>query len=100
MAIRRSENFVAIPPGKGILEIMVDRDVSINEMAEQLSLSKDYIYDLLEGDAPLTDAIADGLEKVFNVPGSSSLWKNLEKRYRKDLHKVNQENTVLILEPA
>ncbi len=100
MSSRYSENFIAIPPGKGISEIMLNRGISIDTMAENLCLPKEYIYDLLEGDAPLTDSIADKLEEIFQVPGSASLWKNLEKRYRNDLHKVNQENAVLILEPA
>lgn len=100
MSSRYSESFIAIPPGKEISEIMLNRGISIDTMAEKLRLPKDYIYNLLEGDAPLTDAITDGLEEIFQVPRSASLWKNLEKRYRSDLHKVNQENAVLILEPA
>lgn len=93
MAVKQSENFIAIPPGKSIKEIMERREIPFNLMAEQLNLTGHDFYDLLEGDFPLTEKIADGLQYIFG--GSSTFWINSEKRYREDLKKVNEENNSL-----
>lgn len=100
MAIKHSEHYIAVPPGRAILDAMNDQEFSCAEMAKLLNVSDEYFYDLIEGDAPLTDTIADKLEEIFEIPNTASFWKKREQQYRDKLKLINQENSISILETA
>ncbi len=98
MSVKHSKSFIATPPGKVLREVMSNRGVTFDELVQYLGVSEPYLYDLLEGDADLTQEIACKLEKLFDVP--ASFWLNYEKIYREKLEKVKAENAALVLEPA
>lgn len=98
MSIKHSENYCANPPGRLISEMLEDRSISEKEMAEKLGLPEYYMYDLIEGDVPLTPSIAEKLET--NLGMSAAFWMRYEKRYQDKLQKVNEENRIMFLEPA
>ena len=85
-----SENYIAIPPGTSIEEQIEDCNMTKNEFAEKMGMSECFIADLIDGNVPLTNKIAAKLEEVLGV--SAYIWCNLEKGYREDLAKVNEEN--------
>lgn len=100
MSIKHSKNFIAVPPGRAILDAMKNQEFTFAEMTKLLNVSDEYFYDLIEGDAPLTDSIAEKLEDIFEIPNSASFWKKREKQYRDKLKLIEQENSIPILETA
>lgn len=100
MAIKHSEHYIAVPPGKAILDTMNNQEFTFSEMAKLLDVSDEYFYDLIEGDAPLTDEIAEKLEVIFEVPNTASFWKKREQQYRDKLKLIKEENFIPILESA
>lgn len=98
MSIKHSEHYIAVPPGRAILDVMKNQEFTHTEMAKLLNVSEEYFYDLLEGDAPLTDSIAEKLEQIFEIPNSAEFWKNRERKYREKLELIKQENATPILE--
>ncbi len=86
-----SENYIAVPPGEEIKEQMGYRNMTQKELAEKTGLSENFITNLLEGDAPLLNEVAQKLETVFGI--EAYFWNGLEEIYREDLEKVNKENS-------
>lgn len=85
-----SKNFVAIPPGETIKEMLEDRQISQVEFATRMELSTKHVCQLLNGKVELTPETAVKLEFVLGMP--AQFWSNLEAGYRTDLVKVRQEN--------
>lgn len=85
-----SESYIAIPPGTSIEEQVEDCNMTKKEFAEKMGMPEYFIDDLLDGNVLLTNLIATKLEEVLGVP--AYIWLNLEKGYREDLEKVNEEN--------
>ena len=82
----------AIPPGLLLQDEIDARRVSRRELADILNLSLDEVDDLIAGDAPLTQAIADELERAFKTP--AHIWVGLEAKYRQRLERRGREMTV------
>lgn len=91
--VKTSENYIAIPPGETIKDILYDKFISERRFADLMKMSLEDAEKLLEGDATITLKIATDLEHVFSVP--ATFWTNLERIYQKDLQKVREENSTM-----
>jgi HTH-type transcriptional regulator / antitoxin HigA len=87
---KMSENYIAVPPGTTIEEQLEIGGITKQEFVNKMGMSERFIDELIDGNVPLTDEIAIKLEKVLG--GAAYFWNNLEKGYREDLAKVNEEN--------
>ncbi len=85
-----SENYIAVPPGTTIEEQLEIYGMTKQEFTEKMGMPERFIDDLIDGNAPLTNEIALKLEGVLG--GSVCFWSGLERSYREDLAKVNEEN--------
>jgi hypothetical protein len=91
--IKTSENYIAIPPGETLKDILYDKFISGRRFAELMDMSLEDAEKLLEGDIIITLKIATNLERIFSVP--ATFWTNLEGIYQKDLQKVHEENSTM-----
>lgn len=57
-----------------------------------MGVSEDYAKDLINGNVPLTQEIADLLGMTFGIP--AGFWLNLEASYRNQLTKVATESSM------
>lgn len=76
----------AASPGLVIRQHLEARDISPAELARRCGCSREFVSELIAGQAPVTPEIALQLEKVFEV--SAEIWLNIEKRYRWHLARV------------
>lgn len=72
-----------IPPGETLLELLEYNDMTQNELATRLGISKKTVNEIIKGKAPISYGTAEKLEFVFGV--DASFWNNLEKNYREQL---------------
>ena len=72
-----------IPPGETILEGIEYHGITRKELALKTGLSAQAVDDLLLGELPMTDRIAEELEKSLGIPARMLL--RLEERYRRTL---------------
>lgn len=70
-------------PGKTLLETAESLQMTQKDLARSTSLSEQTIVSILQGEQPITAAIAEKLERATGVP--ASLWNNLELLYRQQL---------------
>jgi HTH-type transcriptional regulator / antitoxin HigA len=77
----------AIPPGEYLAKVMGVQGVSKTKLAAQLCLSNAEMDMLLAGNKPLTQALAERLEKAMSVP--ANIWLGLEAEYRAAQTKEN-----------
>ena len=89
MAVRHSENNVAIPTGELLKDIMNNNSISGVVVQKALKLNNTDFYNLMEGDLSLNNEMAESLGELFG--SSSSIFMNWEKKYRTDLALVNIE---------
>ena len=87
--MKKSQTYIAIPPGTTIKEQLVDRGMKQKEFAARMGMSEKHISKLINGDVQLTIEMARKLEMVLGVP--TQFWCNLETIYREDLAKVREE---------
>lgn len=79
---------LAIPPGETILEIMEDRGITKQSVANSLNVSLTELNEIFSGNAKLTHDIVLKLEETFGT--STSFWDNLERNCRTDLEKCKR----------
>ena len=72
-------------PGEYIKDEIEDRDMSQQELADQLQLSKSEINLLIHGHRNITPSIALKLESVLEI--TAELWMNLQIKYEIELLK-------------
>ena len=72
-----------IPPGETVLEGMEHHGISVQELAERISLSPQSLDELIKGEIPITQQIAEKLENVLGIP--AYMLVRLEERYRQTL---------------
>ena len=92
MATKTLESNAVIPPGLLLQDEIDARGVSRRELADILDLSVSEVSDLIAGDAPLTQTIADDLERAFKTP--AYIWIRLEEWYREGLERMEREAMV------
>jgi len=69
-------------PGDTITDILEERGLTVVEFAERLGMTLVDAEALLEGQTPITTAIAIQLEQVLG--GSVEFWMEREAQYRED----------------
>lgn len=72
-----------IPPGEHLEEELEFIGMTEQEIADKMGMSAQAISELIRGETPVTQDIADKLELVLGVP--SHMWVNLEARYQRTL---------------
>lgn len=76
----------ATPPGDTITEMMEERGMEIESLADRLGCLRTHFFQVLQGNLPITDLIAYELSQVFGTP--VSFWLNLERNYRRNLARL------------
>jgi addiction module HigA family antidote len=72
-----------VSPGSMLEEKIADMGLTIEAMAKRIELSLADARRLLEGETPLTNAIAVKLEELTGI--QQEVWNNWEQTYRDDL---------------
>ena len=70
----------SVSPGETLKELMEERAMSTEQLAERTGLSAAVIQGLLDGDEPITGRIASDLAYVLPVP--ARIWISLETNYQ------------------
>ena len=70
------ERDLIIHPGETIKEIMLDRNMTPEELMVKTNLSLEYISDVIKGKKSISDIFASALENVFGI--SIESWINLQ----------------------
>lgn len=87
-----SKNFIAIPPGETIREQLDIKQMSQKEFSCRMGITEKHISRLINGKVELTSEMALRLESVLGM--SASFWLKLEKLFREDLARVEQEKAL------
>jgi addiction module HigA family antidote len=77
--------FLAIHPGEHLQDEMKARKLSVSRLAKQLGIEKDYLEQVLAGNATITRDLASALEQAWGTPAKT--WLELQKRF--DTHPKN-----------
>lgn len=83
-----NSKIIAIPPGFTIKEQISLLGINEQELSIRLNLTHNEVIQLLEGDFPINQELANKLEKITNIP--ESFWLNLESNYRNKLLQINR----------
>ena len=70
-----------IPSGETVLEGIQYLGMTRHELAEKIGVSPQSLDDLIEGEMPVTQKIAEELEQVLGIP--AYMLVRLEQRYRR-----------------
>jgi len=71
------------PPGSTIVEELPYRDKTPEDLAQHLGKPIEYVQQLIDGQIPVDEALAEKLHEVFRL--SVTYWLNKERRYRRHL---------------
>jgi len=77
----------ASPPGDTIMDIMLQRNISISEFSINMEMSLKFTRDLLTGIIPIDDLIAFKLSTVLGA--TPEFWVNRDVQYRESLKRIN-----------
>jgi HTH-type transcriptional regulator/antitoxin HigA len=92
MSKKRANQYIpdyVIPPGETLLEALEERGMTQAELSERTGRKKKTINEIVKGKAPITPETALQLERVLSIP--ARFWNNLEKNYREDLARIEDE---------
>ena len=78
-----------IPPGETVLEGIEYHGLSMRELAEKIELSSLEVDELIKGEMPMTQDIAEKLENVLDIPAYMLL--GLEEIYRRTLMRQDEQ---------
>jgi plasmid maintenance system antidote protein VapI len=68
------------PPGETLAEVLAERGMTADQLAQQTGREVKFIHALIEGSVRLTDDIAAQLEAILDM--SAILWLTMEHHYR------------------
>ncbi len=71
-------------PGETIKEIILDRNMTQEELMVRTNFSKEYISEVISGRKAISDRFANALEKLFDIP--TEFWINLQSIYEKNIY--------------
>ena len=71
-------------PGETIKEIILDRNMTQEELMVRTNSSNEYISDVISGRKAISDRFANALEKLFDIP--TEFWINLQSIYEKNIY--------------
>lgn len=69
-----------VAPGETLIEWMAAREITWQTAASWLKLTREEYDGLLKGDTPITEILAESLERLTMI--RSEMWLNLEQRFR------------------
>lgn len=78
-----------VTTGDFIAEWMEEEGINAAELARRLGVTPKHVSELLRGIAPLSHALALGLERVTGVP--ARIWNQYESGYREDLARAQED---------
>lgn len=79
-----------ICPGETLAEILKDRGITQEELANRTGMTKEYIEALLDGENDISSSFAEKLEYVLGI--EKEFWINLQANYDKELIEYNVRN--------
>ena len=71
-------------PGETIKEIILDRNMTQEELMVRTNSSKEYISDVISGRKAISDRFANALKKLFDIP--TEFWINLQSICEKNIY--------------
>ncbi len=77
------------PGGETLEELLAERGMSQEELAEHIGISKNTISEIINGKSAITAEIALQLESVLGAP--ASFWNNRERLYREALARMEEQ---------
>jgi plasmid maintenance system antidote protein VapI len=85
----QDERELLSPPGDSILEALEVEDISMETFAAMMAGNDFDVAGLISGKEPLTEGIAQELERALDIP--AQFWINREKLYRKKLAWIEEQ---------
>lgn len=82
----------AVPPGETLLEVLEDKGMTQKELALRTNRPLKTINEIVQGKAAITPETALQFERVLGVP--ARLWNTMERNYREDLARLQDEKTL------
>lgn len=79
----------ASPPGETMVDLLEEKNLSLVEFAAQIGYTVGRTNDLLHGNSPITDEMAQRLADVLGA--SATFWMNRESQYRDDISRLESE---------
>lgn len=76
-----------IHPGETLTEVLADRDMSKEELSGRTGVPLEYVTDVIEGRAGISELFAERLEEVLGI--QMSFWLNLQANYERELKEEN-----------
>lgn len=83
------EPSIAIPPADTLLELLADKNMSLQKLSELSGLEIEVLQGVINASTSIDNNIAMKLEEVLGV--STRFWLNLEKNYQLSLWRINRE---------
>ncbi len=74
------------PPGDTIKDILIEKNISIEELSKYLLFDLEFCNKLIRGENKINKDIAEKLSKYLGA--SKKFWLNREKQYRKSLKEL------------
>ena len=71
-------------PGETIKEIILDRNMTQEELMVRTNFFKEQISEVISGRKAISDRFANALEKLFDIP--TEFWINLQSIYEKNIY--------------
>ena len=78
---------IAIPPGETLAEDLDFRGMSAQELADMIGQPVAIIEEIVRGERPITEDLAQRLSDALGVP--AQFWLNLESHYQQTLSRLD-----------
>lgn len=82
----------ASAPGNTICDVLEERGIPLERFAAELQLSCDVANDLIGGGQPITQDIADGLERYLGA--TATFWLTRDSQYRQQLKRLAEQKSL------
>lgn len=76
----------AVKPGETITECLKERGQTIKDLADAARETLDYLTDVIEARKPITEELAEKLQKFFGVP--AGFWIRRQDSYDSDVYRL------------
>lgn len=81
-----------IHPGETIKELLIDNNMTQEELAERTGFTPKHISEIINGKKGISSKFAKSLEYVFNIP--TTFWINLQGIYDKEIIEFEERNNI------
>ena len=86
-------SIIAIHPGFYLVQMINDGHITEFELAEKLNITLEKLYAILNGEASLTQTLADKIALCSST--SSELWVNLQNNFNENIALIDQSKLEL-----